>query len=67
MSDQLQNCLQAELLSDVRPVDFDRLHAQVKLLGDLARADPGADELEHLELAVAQTLDGRRRGCAAAP
>ena len=48
-----------EFFFDVLAMDFDGLHAEVKLLSDLAGAFALADELENFEFAVGQLLNGR--------
>lgn len=55
-SDQLGGVFQPELFLDVFAVGLDGLDAQSELLRDLRRPDPLADEVEYLELPVAQPL-----------
>src|SRR5947209_8354751 len=44
VTDQFRRVLQIELFLDLLAVIFDRLHAEMKFLGDLACAAPLADE-----------------------
>ena len=49
---QLRGGSQIKLLFDVKPVDFNRLDAQMKFVGNLTRAVPLTDQLEDLKLTV---------------
>src|SRR5438552_14406545 len=53
---ELGRVLQPQLRFDVFAVGFDRFHAEVELLGNVARAAGGGDELENLQLAIGQSL-----------
>ena len=61
--DQLAAAAKRQLLFDVGLVGFDRLHAEVQFLGDLARAASFADETEDFELAIRES---RERECMSA-
>ena len=50
-----------QLRLDPRAVALDRLDREVEPLRDLARRDPAARHLEHLELAVGEGLERRER------
>src|SRR5258705_3449065 len=58
---QFGSCLEAQLVLDVLAVGFDRLDAQVQGVGDLACAPALTDQPEHLQLAVAERVQGRVR------
>src|SRR3989442_3725101 len=55
---QFGSCLEAQLVLDVLAVGFDGLDAQVQGVGDLARAPALTDQPEHLQLAVAERVQG---------
>src|SRR5688572_774653 len=46
---QLRGVIEVELLLDMCAMGFDRLYAQVKLLGDLSRALALADHVEYFQ------------------
>jgi hypothetical protein len=52
--EQLRSIRQLHLILDVLAVCLDRLDAQVQLAGDLPGRNPTPDQLEHLDLAIAQ-------------
>src|SRR6185437_1142968 len=58
--EQLGAVAQPQLDADFLPMGFNRMYAQVQLFGDEARAVAMPNELEDLQLAIAQTFDSAR-------
>ena len=57
LADEGGGVRQLEFFLDVEAMDFDRLHAQMEMLGNLARPPALADQLEDLEFAISQAAE----------
>jgi hypothetical protein len=62
LPEQFRGAGQIQLLFDPRAVGLDGLEADVEGFSDLPRRAPLSEHLEHLQLAVAELLDGRLGG-----
>src|SRR5690606_12188080 len=62
---EARRAVEAQLLLDPLAVRFHRLDAQAQIPRDLARRLAASDQVQHLDLAIAQPFDGVHRVLAA--